>query len=93
MVRAWEQGPAVRRDLLAGTVPPMPGLTEALGFSSLIAGTLEYAILLRHREVRRRETADAELASDLGHEALVRMSLLGRATPRRRWSAFGTRFR
>ena len=71
----------------------MPGLTEALGFSSLIAGTLEYAILLRHREVRRRETADAELASDLGREALVRMSLLGRATPRRRWSAFGTRFR
>ena len=71
----------------------MPGLTEALGFSSLIAGTLEYAILLRHREGRRREAAHAELASDLGHEALVRLSLLDRATPRRRWSAFGTRYR
>ena len=41
----------------------MTGLTEALGFSSLIAGTLEYAILLRHREERRRDAAHAELAS------------------------------
>ena len=57
----------------------MPGLTEALGFSSLIAGTLEYAILLRHREERRRDIAHAELTSDLGHEALMRMSLLDRA--------------
>jgi len=71
----------------------MPGLTEALGFSTLIAGTLEYAILLRHREERRRDIAHAELTSDLGHEALMRMSLLDRATPRRRWSSFGSRYR
>ena len=69
----------------------MPGLTEALGLSTLIAGTLEYAILLRHREERRRESAHDRLASDLGHDALVRMNLLG--APRRHWSNFGTRFR
>ena len=70
----------------------MPGLGEALGFSTLIAGTLEYAILLRHREERRRESAHAELATDLGHDALVRMSLLD-GSARRRWSNFGTRYR
>jgi hypothetical protein len=71
----------------------MPGLTEALGFSALIAGTLEYAILLRHREERRRDAAHVELATDLGHAALMRMSLLDRGAPRRRWSNFGTRYR
>jgi hypothetical protein len=70
----------------------MPGLTEALGLASLVAGTLEYAILLRHREERRRDAADLALTTNLGHEALMRMNLLGPA-PRRRWSSFGTRFR
>jgi hypothetical protein len=71
----------------------MPGLGEALGLSTLIAGTLEYAILLRHRADRRAETAHDELATDLGHDALVRMSLLDGAVARRRWSNFGTRYR
>lgn len=71
----------------------MPGLTEALGLFALIAGTLEYAILLRHREDRRREAAHLSLATDLGHDALVRPSLLDRAAPRRRWTDFGTRLR
>lgn len=70
----------------------MPGLTEALGFSTLIAGTLEYAILLRHRDERRRDAGLLEQATDLGHDALVRMSLLDRGMPRR-WSNFGTRYR
>jgi hypothetical protein len=71
----------------------MPSLTEALGFSSLIAGALEYAILLRHRAERRSDAEHADLASDLGHEALMRLSLLDRAAPRRMWSGFGTRYR
>ena len=71
---------------------PMPALVEALTLSSLVAGTLEYAILLRHREERRRDAAHAALASDLGREALLRMSLLDRGAPRR-WSSFGSRYR
>ena len=71
----------------------MPGLTEALGLSTLIAGTLEYAILLRHRQERRHDAAHLELAADLGREALVRMSLLDRGARPRRWTNFGTRFR
>jgi hypothetical protein len=53
---------------------------------------LEYAILLRYREQRRRDNAHLALASDLGHDALLRMSLLDRGAPRR-WSGFGSRFR
>jgi hypothetical protein len=71
----------------------MPGLDEALAFSSLIAGTLEYAILVRHRTERRSAAAHAELASDLGHEALLRLSLLDRGSRPRRWSSFGSRYR
>ena len=72
----------------------MPGLIDALVLSALIAATLEYAIVLRHRADRRREAAHLDLATSLGHDALVRMSLLGRGTPRRRrWSGFGSRYR
>ena len=72
----------------------MPGLIDALVISSLIAATLEYAIVLRHREERRRDAAHLDLATSLGHDALVRMSLLDRGAPRRRrWSAFGSRYR
>lgn len=77
---------------MARSVAPMPGLPEALAVASLIAGTLDYAIVLRHREERRRADAHAALASDLGHDALLRMNLLDRGAPRR-WSSFGSRFR
>ena len=70
----------------------MSVLVELLTLSALVAGTLEYAILLRYREQRRRDTAHVALASDLGHDALLRMSLLDRGAPRR-WSGFGSRFR
>jgi hypothetical protein len=70
----------------------MSGLTEALTLSSLVAGTLEYAILLRHREDRRITERFDSLASNLGHQALMRMRLLERR-PTRSWANFGTRFR
>jgi hypothetical protein len=76
-----------------GMVPSMPGLPEALSLSILVAGTLEYAILLRHREDRRDAARTEELTTTLGHQALMRMRLLDRARPQRHWAAFGTRFR
>ena len=71
----------------------MSGLPEALTLSSLVAGTLEYAILLRHREERRTAERFDDLASNLGHQALMRMRLLQRPGPVRSWANFGTRFR
>lgn len=71
----------------------MSGLPEALSLSSLVAGTLEYAILMRHREERRDAARHDELASTLGHEALMRMRMIDRARPLRTWRGFGTRFR
>ncbi|MEP6469976.1 MAG: hypothetical protein ABJC24_09425 [Chloroflexota bacterium] len=71
----------------------MSGLPEALSLSSLVAGTLEYAILLRHRDERRRAANFDNLAATLGHQALMRMRLLERARPQRSWANFGTRFR
>jgi hypothetical protein len=66
----------------------MADLTEALTLVALTAATLEYAILVRHR-VERREA--------LSWQAEVREALvsIGRvdATPVRRWSDDGTRFR
>jgi hypothetical protein len=76
-----------------GMVPSMSGLTEALSLSSLVAGTLEYAILIRHREERRDAARTDELTTTLGHQALMRMRLLDRARPQRTWAAFGSRFR
>jgi hypothetical protein len=64
-----------------------------LSLSSLVAGTLEYAILLRHREERREAARSDELTTTLGHQALMRMRLLERARPHRAWAGFGTRFR
>jgi hypothetical protein len=74
-------------------VPSMAGLPEALTLSSLVAGTLEYAILMRHREIRRSGDRIDELTTRLGHEALMRMRLIGRSRPPRAWGNFGTRFR
>ena len=66
----------------------MADFVEALSLVALMAATLEYAIVMRHREERR----DA-----VRWQAQVRESLVssGRvdAGPMRRWSDDGTRFR
>lgn len=71
----------------------MPGLPEALTVSALLAATLEYAILLRHREDLRQAARFNDFAERLGHQALQRMRLLDRGRPVRHWASFGTRFR
>jgi hypothetical protein len=71
----------------------MTELVEALSLSSLVGGTLEYAILIRHRRERR---ADARLLAEMqsaGREALLRARLLDRGRPARRWNTAATRFR
>ena len=71
----------------------MSDLAQALGLSSLVAGSLEYAILIRHREERRQTVSvidDAEMAA---REALTRVSQPDNRWPMRRWTADGTRFR
>ena len=71
----------------------MSELPEALGLASLLAGTLEYAILVRHREEQRHRALDLFAAEETGHEALVRMRLLEEARRPRSWTGLGTRFR
>ena len=74
-------------------VPGMAGLPEALTLVLVIAGTLEYAILMRHREDRRADSRFDEMTTTLGHHALMRMRLIGRSRPARAWGNLGTRFR
>ncbi len=66
----------------------MPDVVEAVSLVALVAATLEYAMVMRHREERR----DA-----IRWQAEVRESLVsvGRADagPVRRWTDDGTRFR
>ena len=71
----------------------MADLTQALALSSLLGGTLEYAILLRHREERRRDERSVHEIEAAGREALFRAHLLDRGRASRRWSIAGTRFR
>ena len=66
----------------------MPDLVEALSLVALLAGTLQYAILIRHREEQRhallwRAEVQESLVS-VGHRD---------ARPLRRWTDDGTRFR
>lgn len=66
----------------------MTDLVEALSLIALTAATLEYAIVIRHREERRdaiRWQADVR-------ESLVSAGRIGPA-PVRHWSDDGTRFR
>jgi hypothetical protein len=66
----------------------MPSIAESLTLIALMAATLQYAILLRHREERRDAIRwQAEL-----RESLVSV---GRVDPKpmRTWSDDGTRFR
>jgi len=66
----------------------MPDFVEALSLAALVAATLEYAIVMRHREERR----DA-----IRWQAEIRDSLLSvrgiGVAPGRRWTDEGTRFR
>lgn len=71
----------------------MPELAEALGLSSLVAGSLEYAILMRHRQERRQTVALIDDAEAAAREALSRVSRRENRWPMRRWTADGTRFR
>lgn len=71
----------------------MPELTEALALSSLMAGTLNYAILIRHREERRQDDRLLTEVQNAGQAALYRARLLDRQRPARRWSTAATRFR
>ena len=66
----------------------MPTVVEALSIVALVAATLDYAIVMRHREERRDAIRwQAEL-----RESLVS---IGRFEPRpvRRWTDDGARFR
>jgi hypothetical protein len=66
----------------------MPEFVEALSLTALVAATLEYAIVMRHREERR----DAIRWQAEVRESLVSARGFG-ATPGRRWTDEGTRFR
>jgi hypothetical protein len=66
----------------------MPDFVEALSLSALVAATLEYAIVLRHREERR----DATRWHAAIRESLLSVRHVDRA-PERRWTDDGTRFR
>jgi hypothetical protein len=71
----------------------MPELAEALSLSSLVAGSLEYAILIRHREERRLRGSWRLEAETAAHEALARVSRRHSRWQMRHWTADGTRFR
>lgn len=57
-------------------------LAQSLAYLALIAGTLEYAILVRHRADARRATAQVTEAQQLGLQGLVRVFLADDGTKR-----------
>ncbi|HET9416279.1 MAG TPA: hypothetical protein VFP30_01940 [Candidatus Limnocylindria bacterium] len=67
----------------------MPDLVEALSLVALTAATLEYAIVMRHREERR----DAVRWQAEVRESLVSSGRLAPSAPARRWSEDGNRYR
>ena len=71
----------------------MPELADVLGLSALVAGSLEYAILIRHRQERRMSVSFVDDAEVAAREALTRVNLRDSRWPMRRWTADGTRFR
>jgi hypothetical protein len=71
----------------------MADLAEALSLSSLVAGSLEYAILIRHREERRRSLSWLREWERATREALIRVNERDNRWPMRRWTSEGTRFR
>ena len=74
----------VRREYRAA----MPEFVEALSLTALVAATLEYAIVMRHREERR----DAVRWQAEVRESLLSVRGIG-AAPQRRWTDDGSRFR
>jgi len=58
-------------------------LTQSLALSALIAATLEYAVVVRHRLDRRLEAAEIAEAQQVGLGALVRVILIDDEQPRR----------
>ncbi len=66
----------------------MPAFVDALSLSALVAATLEYAIVMRHREERR----DAIRWQEEMRESLLSVRSVGTA-PVRRWTDEGTRRR
>jgi hypothetical protein len=71
----------------------MPELADALGLSALVAGSLEYAILIRHRQERRVSVSFVDDDDVAAREALARVNLGDSKWAMRRWTADGTRFR
>jgi len=71
----------------------MSELVEALSLSSLVAGSLEYAIVIRHRRERRQAVSAGPDADQAAVEALTRVSQVDTRWRLRRWTAEGTRFR
>jgi hypothetical protein len=66
----------------------MSDFLEVLSLAALVAATLEYALVMRHREERRDAIRwQAEL-----RESLVSVGRIG-AAPVRRWTDEGTRLR
>ena len=66
----------------------MPSLIEALSLVALLAATLEYAVLIHHREERRAAVRwQAELRESLVSSGRAEAGTL------RRWTDDGTRFR
>ena len=65
----------------------MPSLVEALSLTAIVAATLEYAIVMRHREERR----DAIRWQAQFRESLVSLGRV-EAAPVRRRTYDGTRF-
>jgi len=70
-------------------VRPMPEFVNALSLMALVAATLEYAIVMRHREERR----DAIRWQAEVRESLVSVGSSSAAPPVRRWTDDGSRFR
>ena len=66
----------------------MSGLGEVLSLTALMAATLEYAILMRHREERR----DAVRWQEEFRESLLSLGRIS-SSPERRWTDEGSRFR
>ena len=66
----------------------MNDLVEALSLAALVAATLQYAIVIRHREERR----DAGRWQAEVRESLISVGAVG-AVQARRWTDDGTRFR
>jgi hypothetical protein len=66
----------------------MPELVNALALAALVAATLEYAIVMRHREARR----DAIRWHEEIRESLLSAGRIG-SSAERRWTDDGTRYR